>query len=64
MNYLDATNEWLYLWIQLMEEDYRDFELYSNPDFPRGLSSQQKDLTFGAFKSQNWYAMQSNIDLP
>lgn len=63
MNYLDVSNEWLYLWKQLVEHDFRDYELYSNPKFPRGLRRNQKDLTFGEFKSQHWYSQLDDLDL-
>ncbi|GBG23936.1 Bifunctional arginine demethylase and lysyl-hydroxylase PSR [Hondaea fermentalgiana] len=60
MNYLDVSNEWLYLWMKLADHDFRDYELYANPAFPRGLRRDQKDLTFGEFKSQHWYAQSAN----
>mmetsp|Transcript_27903 Transcript_27903/g.44725 ORF Transcript_27903/g.44725 Transcript_27903/m.44725 type:complete len:1066 (+) Transcript_27903:497-3694(+) len=63
MNYLDSSNEWLYLWTQLSQEDFRDYELYIHPSFPRGLKKTQKDLTLGEFKSQNWYSEKETLDL-
>jgi len=63
MNYLDSSNFWLYLWTQLMEGNYRDFELYSDSQFPIGLKKSQREVTFGEFKSTNWYDNARFLDL-
>ena len=54
-NYMDDSNRHLYLWHSLHEEEFRRFELYTNPNFPIGLDIDQTDLDFGDFKSRNWF---------
>ena len=63
MNLLDPSNQWLYLWIKIYGGDYRDFELYTNPHFPRGMRSDLGDLTLGEFKSMRWYEMRDKFDI-
>jgi hypothetical protein len=54
MNYVDASNFYLHLWVMLQDREYRSFELFSNGNFREGLSSTQEHLTFGEFKSMDW----------
>jgi hypothetical protein len=63
MNLLDPSNQWLYLWIKIYNNDFRDFELYTNPHFPRGMRSDLGDLTLGEFKSMRWYEMHDKFDI-
>jgi len=60
MNYVDDSNLWLYLWTQLHNADFRSFETMSNPNMPRGLRKDQQDLTFGDFKSTDWFELKVN----
>jgi len=53
MNYLDTSNQLLYLWVQLLTSSYEDYEIYSRPDFPNLMDPEQKDLTFGQFKTNH-----------
>lgn len=65
MNFVDVSNEFLYKWEALFSDDLRDYELYASSDFPRGLRSDQSDLTLGEFKSQEWYSqnVRAKLDL-
>ncbi|GBG25818.1 Bifunctional arginine demethylase and lysyl-hydroxylase JMJD6 [Hondaea fermentalgiana] len=65
MNYIDDTNMWLYLWTQLHSHDFRAFETLTQSNFPRGLRKNQTDISFGEFKSTDWYklAKEGKLDL-
>jgi len=55
MNFVDASNVWLHLQKQLDNEMWREFESFTdNTSVPHGLSSTQKTLTFGEWKSRRW----------
>lgn len=54
-NYMDDTNHVRYLWYSAHEDDFRRFELYTNSHFPKGVDLEQKDVSFGEFKSKNWF---------
>jgi hypothetical protein len=53
MNYVDSSNYLLHLWVRIMDQDWRDFELFTNKDFRQGVSSTQRHVTFGEFKSRD-----------
>ena len=55
MNYVDSSNFYLHLWERIMDHDHRDFELFTNKDFPQGVLSTQRDVTYGEFKSREEY---------
>ena len=63
MNYVDISNLWLYLWQKNVGDDFDDFEVYTNPNFPGGMSSKQRDLTFGEFKSTRWHKLKNEFDI-
>lgn len=54
MNYVDPTNYYLYLHLALVGEQFRQFELYTDPEFPHGLRPDQQAVTMGEFKSADW----------
>ena len=55
MNYVDASNVWLYLWNQLAEGRWIAFEMFTDGvSFPQGMRSHQTDMTFGDWKSARW----------
>lgn len=65
MNYIDDTNMWLYLWTQLHSGNLRAFETLTQSNFPRGLQVNQSDLSFGKYKSTDWYKLwkEGKLDL-
>ena len=63
MNYVDVSNVWLYLWQKNLQDHFDDFEVYTSPDFPGGMSSAQRDLTFGEFKSTRWHELAGKFDI-
>ena len=52
MNYVDVSNFKLYLLDLVYKQEFLQIE--STLHFPKGVSSLQQDLTFGAFKGRDW----------
>ena len=52
MNYVDATNLWLYLAGLVEDEAWEELEMFDVDVAPFGLVKGQKDVSFGEFKSQ------------
>lgn len=61
MNYVDVSNIWIHLDMNLRRENWRSFEVYTDGIFPHGLRSDQKDLNFGEWKSVPWYQLEYDI---
>jgi len=60
MNYVDMSNVNIYLWHQLVDEQFStnqwmSVEMFTdNVSFPHGLRSDQEPLSFGEWKSTQW----------
>lgn len=55
MNYVDASNVWVYLWETLAERKWREFEIFTdNTTVPHGVRSEQEPMRFGDWKSTRW----------
>jgi len=55
MNYVDASNVWIYLWHMLAENNFRSFEMFTDGiTIPHGLRSDQQPMRFGEWKSTKW----------
>merc|ERR1711972_37028 len=55
MNYVDASNIWMYILDAVEEENYPAVELFTdNATFTQGLRSGQEALRWGEWKSQRW----------
>merc|ERR1711972_931406 len=55
MNYVDASNVWIFLWHQLAESHWNSFEMFTDGiSIPHGLRSDQPPLRFGEWKSTRW----------
>ena len=61
MNYVDASNFYLHLYVLLQDRKFREFELFTNSNFKQGLSSQMENLPFGAFKSMDWNLVEMDL---
>jgi len=62
MNYVDASNVWMYIWTQLQEEEWGAVEMFTdNVSIPHGLRSDQQDLSWGEWKSTSWNELQFDI---
>ena len=61
MNYVDASNFYLHLYVLLQDRKFREFELFTNSNFKQGLSSQMENLPFGAFKSMDWKLVEMDL---
>merc|ERR1712224_317040 len=62
MNYVDASNVWIFLWTQLNAARWSAFEMFTDGvSFPQGVSSNQTDIMFGDWKSRQWRDLEFDI---
>lgn len=54
-NYIDESNLYRFLWHSLVQARLRKFEMFTHPGFPLKSASDNHDVTFGEYKSKNWF---------
>jgi len=62
MNYVDASNIWIYLWYSLVENNWKSYEMFTDGvTLQHGVRSDQEHLRFGEWKSTRWNNLSYDI---
>lgn len=64
MNYVDASNVWMYLWDALQNDEWNVIEAFTDKkSMIHGLRSDQQNVRFGDWKSTNWNELEYDIEV-